>query len=318
MTLVYFVNWAIAAQGDDDDWVLSTGWRYMLAVLRDSGRAVRAAAAVRAGDAARAGDEGPEGKGARRAAAACRTKTKRNSVLAEIEASLSGHQRQALRLRRPRRCSSASCCRCSSSSSASTRCCTTRPLMFKNMGAPRDASLLQTIIMGVANGGVHARRDSSPSISWGRKPLLILGALIMAVSMIALGTCSLPGNVGPDRAGRGGGLHRGLLAVLGPGGVGAARGDLPERHQGKAMAIAVAAQWFANLFVSWTFKILDGNSGAERHVQPWLRLLALRRHERARRAVRLQLRAGDARASRSRPCRSSWSPTARSRYRSQT
>ena len=29
MTLVYFVNWAIAAQGDDA-WVLSTGWRYML------------------------------------------------------------------------------------------------------------------------------------------------------------------------------------------------------------------------------------------------------------------------------------------------
>ena len=30
MVVVYFVNWAIAAQGDDA-WVLSTGWRYMLA-----------------------------------------------------------------------------------------------------------------------------------------------------------------------------------------------------------------------------------------------------------------------------------------------
>src|SRR5690606_32643727 len=29
MTLVYFVNWFIASQGDDQ-WVLSTGWRYML------------------------------------------------------------------------------------------------------------------------------------------------------------------------------------------------------------------------------------------------------------------------------------------------
>ena len=29
MVLVYFVNWAIAAQGNDE-WVLSTGWRYML------------------------------------------------------------------------------------------------------------------------------------------------------------------------------------------------------------------------------------------------------------------------------------------------
>eukprot|EP00456_Euglypha_rotunda_P036764 TRINITY_DN28231_c0_g1_i1.p1 TRINITY_DN28231_c0_g1~~TRINITY_DN28231_c0_g1_i1.p1 ORF type:complete len:141 (+),score=54.00 TRINITY_DN28231_c0_g1_i1:32-454(+) len=30
MVLVYFVNWAIASQGDEA-WVLSTGWRYMLA-----------------------------------------------------------------------------------------------------------------------------------------------------------------------------------------------------------------------------------------------------------------------------------------------
>ncbi len=29
MTLVYFVNWFIASQGDDQ-WVLSTGWRLML------------------------------------------------------------------------------------------------------------------------------------------------------------------------------------------------------------------------------------------------------------------------------------------------
>jgi len=29
MTLVYFVNWAIAAQGNDA-WILSTGWRYMM------------------------------------------------------------------------------------------------------------------------------------------------------------------------------------------------------------------------------------------------------------------------------------------------
>jgi MFS transporter, SP family, xylose:H+ symportor len=29
MTMVYFVNWFIASQGDDQ-WVLSTGWRYML------------------------------------------------------------------------------------------------------------------------------------------------------------------------------------------------------------------------------------------------------------------------------------------------
>jgi SP family xylose:H+ symportor-like MFS transporter len=34
----------------------------------------------------------------------------------------------------------------------------------------------------------------------------------------------------------------------------------PNSIKGEAMAIAVAAQWIANLFVSWSFKVLDGNS----------------------------------------------------------
>jgi len=34
----------------------------------------------------------------------------------------------------------------------------------------------------------------------------------------------------------------------------------PNSIKNKAMAIAVAAQWIANLFVSWSFKILIGNS----------------------------------------------------------
>jgi SP family xylose:H+ symportor-like MFS transporter len=34
----------------------------------------------------------------------------------------------------------------------------------------------------------------------------------------------------------------------------------PNSIKNKALAIAVAAQWIANLFVSWTFKILIGNS----------------------------------------------------------
>jgi SP family xylose:H+ symportor-like MFS transporter len=34
----------------------------------------------------------------------------------------------------------------------------------------------------------------------------------------------------------------------------------PNSIKGSAMAVAVCAQWLANLFVSWTFKILDGSS----------------------------------------------------------
>ena len=34
----------------------------------------------------------------------------------------------------------------------------------------------------------------------------------------------------------------------------------PNAIKNKALAIAVAVQWIANLIVSWSFKILDGNS----------------------------------------------------------
>src|SRR4029450_5262393 len=69
------------------------------------------------------------------------------------------------------------------------------PLMFKNMGASTDASLLQTIIVGVANIAFTIVALLTVD-RWGRKPLLVLGALVMAVSMLALGTLFAPGNVG--------------------------------------------------------------------------------------------------------------------------
>jgi MFS transporter, SP family, xylose:H+ symportor len=34
----------------------------------------------------------------------------------------------------------------------------------------------------------------------------------------------------------------------------------PNAIKNRALAIAVAAQWIANLLVSWSFKIVDGNS----------------------------------------------------------
>jgi len=38
----------------------------------------------------------------------------------------------------------------------------------------------------------------------------------------------------------------------------------PNQIRGKAMAVAVAAQWIANFAVSWTFPILDNNSALVR------------------------------------------------------
>jgi SP family xylose:H+ symportor-like MFS transporter len=133
------------------------------------------------------------------------------------------------------------------------------PLMFKNMGASTDSSLLQTVIVGVAN--VAFTLVALVTVDrWGRKPLLILGALVMAVSMIALGTLFATGNVGTIA----------LVAVVAYiGGFALSWGPVvwvllseifPNSIKGSAMGIAVCAQWLANLFVSWTFKILDGSS----------------------------------------------------------
>ena len=128
---------------------------------------------------------------------------------------------------------------------------------------------------------------------WGRKPLLILGAIIMAVSMIALGFMFNAGSVA---------LGALIVVCIYIAGFSLSWGPVvwvmlaeifPNSIRDKAMAIAVAAQWFMNWVVTVTFNIMDGNYGADRLVQPRLRLLAVRRLQRAGGAVRLEVRPGE-------------------------
>jgi SP family xylose:H+ symportor-like MFS transporter len=95
---------------------------------------------------------------------------------------------------------------------------------------------------------------------WGRKPLLVTGAVIMAVAMIALG-CLFNAKVV--------GLGALIAVVVYIAGFALSWGPVawvmlsemfPNAIKGKAMAFAVAAQWIANLLVSVSFKVLDGNS----------------------------------------------------------
>ncbi len=99
----------------------------------------------------------------------------------------------------------------------------------------------------------------------GRKPLLVIGSSAMAVAMFALGGLFDAHAVGLWA----------LVAVLAYiGGFALSWGPVvwvllaemfPNSIKGKAMAIAVAAQWLANLFVSWSFKVLDGNGWLNAH-----------------------------------------------------
>jgi SP family xylose:H+ symportor-like MFS transporter len=132
------------------------------------------------------------------------------------------------------------------------------PEIFRNMGSQTDVSLLQTIIVGAVNLTFTVLAIFTVD-HFGRKPLQIIGALGMAISMFALGfsfyfrsiglgslifmltyTASFAVSWGP--------VTWVLLSEI-----------FPNRIRG-AMSIAVAAQWVANLIISWTFPIMNDNS----------------------------------------------------------
>jgi MFS transporter, SP family, xylose:H+ symportor len=129
--------------------------------------------------------------------------------------------------------------------------------IFRNMGASTDSSLLQTIIVGAVNLLFTIVAIVSVD-KFGRKPLMIIGALGMAVSMIALGFTFYYNNVGmialffmltytASFAMSWGPVTWVLLAEIFPNSI---RG---------AMSIAVAAQWIANWIISLTFPMMNDN-----------------------------------------------------------
>src|SRR5690349_22193533 len=133
------------------------------------------------------------------------------------------------------------------------------PQMFANMGFTGDASFAQTVIMGIVMV-VFTLIATVTVDKWGRKPLLILGALIMAVSMIALGFMFYVGSMG---------LGALIVVCIYIAGFSLSWGPVvwvmlaeifPNSIRDKAMAVAVAAHWFMNWVVTVTFNIMEGHS----------------------------------------------------------
>jgi SP family xylose:H+ symportor-like MFS transporter len=129
--------------------------------------------------------------------------------------------------------------------------------IFRNMGASTNSSLLQTILVGSVNL-IFTVVAIMTVDKFGRKPLMIIGALGMAVSMISLGLAFYTHNEGVMAlifmlsyiaffAMSWGPVTWVLLSEIFPNSV---RG---------AMSIAVAAQWIANWLVSLTFPIMNDN-----------------------------------------------------------
>jgi MFS transporter, SP family, xylose:H+ symportor len=133
------------------------------------------------------------------------------------------------------------------------------PLMFRNLGASTDAALWQTVIVGFVN--VLFTVVAIVTVDrLGRKPLLIIGGLVMGVAMMTLGFQfqANASGTGPLLAALA--YIAGFALSWGPVTWVMLSEMFPNAIKNKAMAIAVAAQWIANLFVSWSFKILIGNS----------------------------------------------------------
>ncbi len=130
--------------------------------------------------------------------------------------------------------------------------------IFKGMGLTTNGSLFQTIIVGAVNLLFTVVAIVAVD-KLGRRPLQIIGALVMAVSMISLGTDFWLG---------GKGMVALVCMLVYTAGFAMSWGPVtwvllseifPNQIRGKAMAVAVAAQWIANYLVSWTFPILDKN-----------------------------------------------------------
>jgi SP family xylose:H+ symportor-like MFS transporter len=127
------------------------------------------------------------------------------------------------------------------------------------MGLAEQGALWQTVLVGTVN--MLATLIAIVTVDrWGRRPLLIAGGLIMAAAMGTLAACFYFGVLGLAA----------LLAMLtyiagfalswGPVTWVLLSEIFPNSIKGRALSIAVAAQWLANITVSWSFKVLDGNS----------------------------------------------------------
>lgn len=133
------------------------------------------------------------------------------------------------------------------------------PTIFKSLGFGNDAAMWQTVIMGIVNI-IFTLVAIFTVDKFGRKPLLIIGSIGMAIGMFAIGTLAHLQIIGVSTL---------IFIVIYTAAFMMSWGPIcwvliseifPNTIRGKAVAIAVAAQWIANFVVSSTFPSLEAFS----------------------------------------------------------
>ncbi|MDC7675933.1 sugar porter family MFS transporter [Asticcacaulis machinosus] len=256
MLLVYFVNLKIAETGTDE-WVLSTGWRHMLASAALPAALFFVAAFVMPDTPRWYVLKGKDDKAAK-LLGELNDPAAAQATMSEIRGSLTAHSGKLLSF-------GFGVIVVGVLLSVFQQFVGINavlyyaPLMFKNIGAGTDQALFQTVLVGAANV-VFTLVATFTVDRWGRKPLLILGALVMAASMAALGVLFQQKQEGTLLLYAAMAYIAGFALSWGPVVWVLLSEMFPNSIKGKAMAIAVAAQWISNYIVTWSFKVIDGDT----------------------------------------------------------
>ncbi len=134
------------------------------------------------------------------------------------------------------------------------------PRIFESMGAAKDASMLQTVVMGLINV-IFTVIAILTVDKYGRKPLLMIGSIGMAIGMLAIGMLAFMKVIGISTL---------IFIIIYTASFMMSWGPItwvliseifPNKIRGRAIAIAVASQWAANYLISSTYPAMMEFSG---------------------------------------------------------
>jgi SP family xylose:H+ symportor-like MFS transporter len=135
------------------------------------------------------------------------------------------------------------------------------PRIFESMGSGKDTSMMQTVVMGLVNV-IFTVLAIMTVDKWGRKPLLMVGSIGMAIGMFAIGALAFFNIIGTGTL---------IFIIIYTASFMMSWGPIcwvliseifPNKIRGRAVAIAVAAQWAANYLISSTYPAMMELSSA--------------------------------------------------------